>query len=62
MKLSRRMFAATASSLVTAGAVHAIDPTDERAIRNAYRKLRYRMGNGVVFWWMDGVKYAQQDA
>lgn len=40
----------------------ASDSTDPADVRRAFRKLRYRLDDGVVFWWMEGIKYGQVDA
>ena len=62
MAPTRRAIMQGALGVVTTTAARAFDAGSEFDIRAAYRKLRYRLGGGVVFWWMDGVKYAQNDA
>lgn len=57
MRLARRGVLAGVAAL--AAPARALDPADQVDVRRAFRKLRYRLDDGVVFWWMDGIKYGQ---
>ena len=69
-KVRRRHFVAgiAGASILTsaANAVNArktLSPLDPIAdLPMAYRKLRYTMGDGLVMWWFQGMKYGQRDA
>jgi Protein of unknown function (DUF1838) len=63
--LSRRhTFALGAAAALAAGtsAHAALDPNNQNDVVTMYRKLRYRMDDGVLFWWMYDTKIGQVGA
>ncbi|MDX2141771.1 MAG: DUF1838 family protein [Rhodospirillaceae bacterium] len=62
MALSRRALASTISAAALLGvsrAQAALDPAKQADVITMYRKLRYRMDDGLVFWWMVDTKIGQ---
>jgi Protein of unknown function (DUF1838) len=53
---------AAATVPIASAAMAALDPTNQQDVITMYRKLRYRMDDGVLFWWMFDTKIGQVGA
>jgi hypothetical protein len=69
LRLSRRAAAVGLAALAAAPALGrvgparaALDPANPRDVAAMFRKLRYRMSDGLVFWWMVDTKIGQVGA
>jgi len=63
VQLSRRTLIQSSAVVPFAAAAQAaLDANNPRDVAVMYRKLRYRMDDGLVFWWMVDTKIGQVEA